>query len=72
MTIPKAFRRSLGIGPGTKLVFEVRRGELLARKAVAEDPLDALIGLGGSGRTDPVLRRMRGAPYERRRDGTPR
>lgn len=72
VTIPKAFRRSLGIGPGTKLVFEVKRGELLARKAVDEDPLDALVGLGGRGSSDAFLRRARGAPYDPRRDGAPR
>jgi AbrB family looped-hinge helix DNA binding protein len=72
VTIPKSIRRSLGIGPGTKLVFEVKRGELLARKVSAEDPLDALVGLGGCGETDRVLDRTRGAGHDPRRDGTPR
>jgi antitoxin PrlF len=69
VTIPKAFRRSLGIGPGTKIVFELKQGELLARKASEEDPLDALVGLAGRGRTDDLLRRTRGAAYDPRRDG---
>ena len=69
VTIPKAFRRSLGIGPGTKIVFEVKRGELVARKASQEDPLDALVGLAGRGKTDDFLRRMRGVAYSTRRDG---
>lgn len=72
VTIPKAFRRSLGIGPGTELAFEVKCGELLARKAVDEDPLDALVGLGGRGSSDAFLRRVRGTPYDSRRDGVPR
>jgi AbrB family looped-hinge helix DNA binding protein len=69
VTIPKAFRRSLGIGPGTKIVFEVKRGELLGRKVSEEDPLDALVGLAGPGRTDDFLRRTRGVAYDPRRDG---
>jgi bifunctional DNA-binding transcriptional regulator/antitoxin component of YhaV-PrlF toxin-antitoxin module len=69
VTIPKAFRRSLGIGPGTKIVFEMRRGELLARKISAEDPLDALVGLAGRGRTDDFLVQARGRKYDRRLDG---
>jgi len=72
VTIPKVFRTSLGIAPGTRLVFEVRRGELLARKASEEDPLDALVGLGAGRRTDEVMRRLRGPAYDRLRDGTPR
>jgi antitoxin PrlF len=69
VTIPKAFRRSLGIGPGTKIVFEMRRGELLARKVSEDDPLDALVGLAGRGRTDDFLVRARGRAYDRRLDG---
>jgi AbrB family looped-hinge helix DNA binding protein len=69
VTIPKAFRRSLGIGPGTKIVFEMKRGELVARKASEGDPLDALVGLAGRGKTDDILRKTRGAAYDSRRDG---
>jgi AbrB family looped-hinge helix DNA binding protein len=72
VTIPKKIRQSLGIGPGTKIVFEVRQGELLARKASDEDPLDALVGLASRGKTDAFLRRTRGSAYDPRRDGSPR
>jgi hypothetical protein len=60
---------TLGIGPGTKIVFEVKRGELLGRKVSEEDPLDALVGLAGPGRTNDFLRRTRGVAYDPRRDG---
>lgn len=72
VTVPKVFRRMLGIQVGTRLVFEVKGGELRGRKVTADDPLEALVGLGGPARTDAALRRLRGAPYSPARDGKPR
>ena len=69
VTIPKPLRRRLGIGPGTKLQFELRHGELVARMAGGEDPLDALVGIGVAERTDRFLRQTRGAPFQPERDG---
>lgn len=46
VTIPKRLRTRLGLVPGTVLAFEERHGELVATRAVAEDPIRKLVGLG--------------------------
>ena len=46
ITIPKRLRTRLGLAPGTVLVFEERQGKLIASRAVVEDPIRGLIGLG--------------------------
>ncbi len=61
VTIPKALRDRLGIRPGEVLDFEAERGRLVARKQVAEDPVDAVYGildLGAS--TDDLIAELRG------------
>jgi AbrB family looped-hinge helix DNA binding protein len=46
VTIPKRLRVKLGLTAGTVLEFEERRGELVATRAVVEDPIRGLVGLG--------------------------
>jgi antitoxin PrlF len=48
VTIPKWIRDELGLGPGTELEFDVRRGEIRARRAQ-----------GAPGRGDRIVERMR-------------
>jgi antitoxin PrlF len=40
VTIPKALRTKLGIGPGAVLEFEEDRGRLIGRKASQRNPVD--------------------------------
>jgi AbrB family looped-hinge helix DNA binding protein len=44
VTIPKALRTRLGIGPGTVLEFHEERGRLLAQKATERNPVDEVWG----------------------------
>ena len=46
VTIPKRLRARLGLTPGTVLEFKESQGGLLATRAVAEDPIRKLVGLG--------------------------
>ncbi len=46
VTIPKRLRAKLGLAPGTVLLFEERHGKLVASRAVAEDAIRRLVGLG--------------------------
>jgi AbrB family looped-hinge helix DNA binding protein len=69
VTIPKRLRLRLGITPGTQLCFEERDGSLMASRVVPGDPLDALVGMGGSGKTDSELDDMRGPAWSAERDG---
>ncbi len=62
VTIPKRLRDRLGIRPGQVLDFEEDDGRLVARKAVREDPLEALYGsLDVGGKTpDELIEELRG------------
>jgi len=61
VTIPKAIRERLGIGPGTLLDFKTENGRLVAEKAEPADNLAAIYGRFGSGRsTDAVMIELRG------------
>jgi antitoxin PrlF len=61
VTIPKALRDQLGIRAGQVLDFEAERGRLVARKADARDPVDAVYGVFGTGRrTAEVIEDLRG------------
>lgn len=62
VTIPKSLRDALGIRPGTVLEFEVRKGQLIARKQAMPERMRAARGvlkhLGKS--TEQVLLELRG------------
>jgi antitoxin PrlF len=44
VTIPKRLRERLGIRPGQLLEFKEEGGNLVARKAAVQDPVDAVCG----------------------------
>jgi AbrB family looped-hinge helix DNA binding protein len=61
VTIPKALRTRLGIRPGVVLDFEAESGRLVATKAAAADPVDAVWGtLVLDEPVDAYLDRIRG------------
>ena len=61
VTIPKEIRDRLGIQPGAVLDFEAVGGELVARKTVGRDPVDALYGaLVLPDRPDVLIDELRG------------
>ena len=61
VTIPKRLRDRLGIKPGQVLDFDEDHGRLVARKAATGDQVDAVYGmLRGIGRTDDLIRELRG------------
>ncbi len=63
VTIPKALRQKLGLTPGTVLDFEARGGKLIAVKLQARDPVDAVYGTLGEGRsTNRLVVELRGEP----------
>jgi antitoxin PrlF len=61
VTIPKEVRTRLGIKAGSVLEFEAERGRLVARKAVARDPIAAVYGtLELDESVDAFVDRLRG------------
>jgi AbrB family looped-hinge helix DNA binding protein len=63
VTIPKALRERLGIGPKTVLEFREETGRLIVEKAVTLDPLQQVTGCITLDRpTDDILDDLRGAP----------
>ncbi len=61
VTIPKPLRDRLGIRPGEVLIFEEEEGRLVARKAVAQDPVDAVYGIVQLDHpTDELIELLRG------------
>ena len=63
VTIPKRLRDSMGIRPGQVLAFREERGQLVATKAVAVDPVASVYGTLQLDRpTDEVIAELRGTP----------
>ncbi len=63
VTIPKALRKKLGLTPGTVLEFEADDGRLVAVKVQPRDPVDAVFGSLGRGRsTDELMSELRDPP----------
>ena len=61
VTIPKRLRDRLGIRAGEVLDFDEEEGRLVARKASAVDPVDAVYGVLALGvSTDEILDQLRG------------
>ena len=63
VTIPKAIRERLGIGPHTVLDFAAEGGRLMAVKVTPVDPVAAVTGCLRTGRTtDQLMEELRGTP----------
>jgi antitoxin PrlF len=61
ITIPKRLRERLGIRPGQVLEFEAHDGRLVVTKVNERDPVDAVYGILGTGRsTDAYIDEVRG------------
>jgi antitoxin PrlF len=61
ITIPKDIRVRLGLRPGTQMVFVAENGQLIGRKAEAEeDPVAAVTGIIGALDVDAYLDVSRG------------
>ena len=66
VTIPKPIRDALGIHPGSKVEFTIKRdGDIVLRKADAEHPapsrFDRFVGSAGPGMsTDEIMALLRG------------
>jgi AbrB family looped-hinge helix DNA binding protein len=62
VTIPKVVREALGLGPGAKVVFEIREGEAVLRRRAPVEALDNWYGrlkhLGKT--TDEIMEELRG------------
>ncbi|HET7264768.1 MAG TPA: AbrB/MazE/SpoVT family DNA-binding domain-containing protein [bacterium] len=64
ITLPKAARDALALGPGAQVDFEVRSGAIILRKRVTGTALDRWRGFlkrgGKAARTDVVIETLRG------------
>jgi AbrB family looped-hinge helix DNA binding protein len=61
VTIPKALRERLGLGPGQVLDFREEQGCLIAEKAPDRDAVSSVYGILKPGRgTDSLMRELRG------------
>ncbi len=49
ITVPHQVRRALGVGPGDRLVFEERAGEMRVMPIRAESPFTRYRGIGNPG-----------------------
>ena len=61
VTIPKALRERLGLGPGQVLDFRERKGRLVGEKLPPRDAVSSVYGILHLGcGTDSVMRELRG------------
>ena len=61
VTIPKPFRKRLGIRPGHVLDFREEQGRLVATKVTPQDPVESLYGILKLGcPTDDAITSLRG------------
>ena len=61
VTIPKALREQLGIGPRTVLNFHEENGKLVAEKVSPADPIESVVGcLKLDQPTDELIAALRG------------
>lgn len=61
ITIPKALRERLGLGPGQVLDFRERKGRLIAEKLPPRDTVTGVYGILRFGRgTDRMMKELRG------------
>jgi antitoxin PrlF len=61
ITIPKALRDRLGLGPGQVLDFHERKGRLIAEKLPPRDTVSGVYGILRLGHgTDRLMREVRG------------
>ena len=60
VTIPKEVRDILGIHPGDEVEFEKENGDIKIVKKVEDTVFDKYIGYLGKGKTDKVIRELRG------------
>lgn len=61
VTLPKALRDKLRIGPGTVLEFSAEEGRLVATKVITDHPAQHLMGRHSKGRrTDQIMAVLRG------------
>ena len=74
VTIPKAIRDYLGIGPGARLLFEpmsdgrvaIKNANAKAKRSASPDPVDALIGSATRKiSTDELMRLTRGDDWKK-------
>jgi AbrB family looped-hinge helix DNA binding protein len=70
VTIPKALRDALAIGPGTELDFSEEDGKLVARRVFRHNGLRALLGLlKQPTATDAYIDELRGPGWTSELDG---
>jgi AbrB family looped-hinge helix DNA binding protein len=70
VTIPKALRDALAIGPGTELDFTEEDGKLVARRVFKSDAIRALLGFLPRGEaTDAYVDDLRGPRWTPELDG---
>jgi antitoxin PrlF len=63
ITVPKGVREQLGIRAGDELDVSAEEGNVVARKALPQDPVASVYGiLAGGQSTDDIIRELRGDP----------
>lgn len=72
VTIPKALRESLAIGPGTELDFVEENGALVGRRIAPRDAIGALVGVLPRADVDATIAQTRGPVWHADLDGKPR